>query len=252
MIVRLTHHGKDYTIDLADPLDITMTLDPSTSTPKCFYAPDLTVTPVIAGTWIGDIERGSVVNFKNLAINPHGNGTHTECVGHILAGDYTMDRALTQKHYIAHLISVVPTPITQDLVISLESIRHKIADLSPAHAIVIRTLPNTIGKITTDYSGQNPPYIEARAIEFLVQKGYQHLLVDLPSVDREEDGGALAAHKAWWAVDQDHFDPYRTITELLYVDDAISDGLYLCQISPIKLKSDAAPSTVILYKMKED
>lgn len=35
-------------------------------------------------------------------------------------------------------------------------------------------------------------------MEFIVQKGFKHILVDFPSVDREEDEGRLLAHRAFW------------------------------------------------------
>ena len=31
----------------------------------------------------GSVAEGGSVNFRNIAFNPHGNGTHTECLGHI-------------------------------------------------------------------------------------------------------------------------------------------------------------------------
>jgi hypothetical protein len=35
---------------------------------------------------------------------------------------------------------------------------------------------------------------------FLHESGIQHLLIDLPSVDKEKDEGKLLAHKAFWNV----------------------------------------------------
>ena len=50
-----------------------------------------------------------------------------------------------------------------------------------------------------------------------------HLLLDLPSVDREEDDGVLAAHHAFWDFPRTT-DLQRTITELLFVPDEVRDG----------------------------
>jgi kynurenine formamidase len=35
---------------------------------------------------------------------------------------------------------------------------------------------------------------------FLHESGIKHLLIDLPSVDKEKDEGKLLAHKAFWNV----------------------------------------------------
>jgi hypothetical protein len=39
---------------------------------------------VVDGDFIGKgLLQGSSTNFNNIYFNPHGHGTHTECVGHI-------------------------------------------------------------------------------------------------------------------------------------------------------------------------
>ena len=65
-------------------------------------------------------------------------------------------------------------------------------------SLVIRTLPNTTDKQARNYSGTNPPYLHHEAVEYMVECGIDHLLLDLPSVDREVDEGKLLAHRAFW------------------------------------------------------
>jgi hypothetical protein len=77
----------------------------------------------------------------------------------------------------------------------------------------------------------------------------QHLLLDLPSVDREEDGGALAAHKAFWKYPEDPRTK-ATITELIYVDNVVPDGLYLLQIQIAAMELDASPSRPFIYPLR--
>ena len=64
-------------------IDISIPLVKDAVGPNCFYAPLFDASPVVAGDFIGDTSKGGSVNFFNVKINPHGNGTHTECVGHI-------------------------------------------------------------------------------------------------------------------------------------------------------------------------
>ena len=99
-----------------------------------------------------------------------------------------------------------------------------------------------------DYSGTNPPYFSTESIHWLNACGIKHIITDLPSIDREEDGGALAGHRAFWGY-PDFPDLSKTITEMVYVPDSVEDGLYFCNIQIVSIESDASPSKVMLYNM---
>lgn len=241
--------GKPFTADLNHPLDISIPLRFDGRGPNCFYAPLAESSPVVMGDFVGSTAEGGVVNFKNIRLNPHGNGTHTECVGHISREPYYLSNCLEKYHHSARLLSIYPRKIDDgDRVIE----RDQLAEvLRPGEvtAVVIRTLPNDEQKLERSYSGTNPPYLAADAAQLLVDYGVEHLLLDLPSVDREEDGGALSAHKAFWQY------PYATrlgatITELIFVADTIKDGLYLLQHQITSMQLDASPSKPILYHAK--
>jgi len=116
-------------------------------------------------------------------------------------------------------------------------------------ALVIRTLPNDDLKLRMNYSGNNPPYMEHQAISWLVDNGIDHLLIDLPSIDREEDGGHLLAHKAFWEF-PDNIQSHRTISELIYVPNSIKDGDYFLNIQITALQMDASPSKPVLYSIE--
>lgn len=113
-------------------------------------------------------------------------------------------------------------------------------------SLVLRTLPNPESKRHMDHSGTNPPFLEAKAAVWLNVQGVCHLLLDLPSVDREEDGGALQAHKAFWGL-PDQPRPEATITELIYVPEAVADGKYMLNLQMAALENDASPSRPILF-----
>ena len=93
-------------------------------------------------------------------------------------------------------------------------------------ALIIRTIPNSNIKKQTKYDNSNPPYFTQEAIRFIVDLGIEHLLVDLPSVDKENDGGKLVAHHSFWDTNG-AIRTHATITEFIFVDDTISDGNYL-------------------------
>jgi kynurenine formamidase len=63
-------------------------------------------------------------------------------------------------------------------------------------AIVIRTLPTRINYLE-NILHTDPPFLAEGAALFLRESGIQHLLIDLPSVDKEKDEGKLLAHKAF-------------------------------------------------------
>ena len=82
----------------------------------------------------------------------------------------------------------------------------------------------------------------------LVESGVKHLLVDLPSVDREVDGGRLEAHHAFWTV-PDNPRHGCTITELIHVPDSAPDGLYLLNLQVAPMDNDAAISRPVLHPL---
>ena len=82
---------------------------------------------------------------------------------------------------------------------------------------------------------------------YLRECGVEHLLIDLPSVDREEDGGKLLAHKAFWNYPK-NTRLQATITELVYVPSRIEDGFYFLNLQPASFENDAAPCKPVLYK----
>ena len=89
------------------------------------------------------------------------------------------------------------------------------------------------------------------AARFLVDKGVEHLLVDLPSVDKERDGGVLAAHRAFWNFDG-KMRKRATITEFVYVSNKIEDGTYFLNLQVAPFENDASPSRPVLYRNIEE
>lgn len=247
MIAQIEHHGKTFTVNLKQPIDISIPLKNGKENPTAWYVPEVKMEAVVMGDWVGEVKQGGSVNFFNIYFNPHGHGTHTECVGHISSKQHSVNQCVKQFFFSALLISVKPQKKGGDQVITLEAIKEAIQDETP-EAIIIRTLPNVKAKQNRQYSNTNPPYLEKEAALFLRISGIKHLLIDLPSIDREEDGGELAAHHAFWH----HPEESRldcSITELIYVPDAVSDGSYLLNLSFAPFENDASPSRPTLYAL---
>lgn len=243
-------------IDLSLPIDISISLTNNEQNPIAWYQNTPEIEPVTMGDWIGKVSEGkSSTNFNNIFFNPHAHGTHTECLGHITREFYSINQCLKHFFFTAELISVEPKKVNEDLIITKEQIEKALGSDFP-EAIIIRTLPNPETKKQLKYSNTNPPYLDEAAAIFIRECGIQHLLIDLPSVDREYDEGKLLAHKAFWNVKDVHnvnndarF--HCSITEMIYVNDTIPDGSYLLNLQFASFENDASPSKPVLYKIEK-
>ncbi len=245
MIANIEHLGSSYTFDLHKPIDVSMPLSADENAASAWYVPPVSIEPVRTEQFVGDVNEGGSVNFNNIFFNPHGNGTHTECVGHISRNKESVNQSLKTFFFIARLISIEPEERNDDLVISKERVAEVLSD--PCDAVLIRTLPNSNEKLKKQYSNSNPPYLEVDVIDHLLELGVEHLLLDLPSVDREEDQGVLAAHHRFWNYPENP-NLTRTITEFIFVPNSVDDGLYLLNIQLSPFENDAAPSKPVLYQ----
>jgi kynurenine formamidase len=245
---------NNFEIDLSKPIDISIPLTNTDENPIAWYIEKPVIEPVIFGDWIGKVSEGkSSTNFNNIFFNPHGHGTHTECLGHITREFYSINQCLKQFFFFAKLVTVEPQSIGEDLVITKGQISDALNGSKP-EAIIIRTLPNLKEKKSRKYSNTNPPYLSEEAAIFIRESEIQHLLIDLPSVDREHDEGKLVAHKGFWNVTNTEIlnDDARlnaTITEMIYVFDEIEDGDYILNLQIVSFENDASPSKPILYKI---
>jgi len=247
MKTTIQYKDTGYLIDLSEPLDISIPLRGNASNVNAWYLDPPRITPHDMGGKAGLVAEGAAVNFNDIWFNPHVHGTHTECVGHISREVYSVNIQLRRYFHSAVLITLGPEKFRDDLVISARQLENALKGVA-CEAVVIRTLPNTPEKLSRQYSHTNPPYLLEEATRYLAGNGFDHLLIDLPSVDKEQDEGALAAHKAFWNFDG----PLRmhaTITELVYVPNEIADGCYFLDLQTAPFENDATPSRPVLYKV---
>ncbi len=247
MIATVEHNDKTYQIDLSNPLDISIPLRGDSQNVNAWGLEHPQITPHIDGDFIGKVSEGAAVNFNDIRFNPHAHGTHTECVGHITEEFHSINQNLDRFFFLSELISVTPELQNDDWVISKHILELALKDKKPI-ALVIRTMPNDRTKLSRQYSGTNPPYLLEETIQFLVESGVEHLLIDLPSVDKENDGGKLLAHKAFWDFDG-QLRKQATITELIYVSDGIENGPYFLNLQVAPFENDASPSRPVLYNI---
>ncbi len=246
MITTISHNDQSYQIDLSKPLDISILLRASKENVNAWYIQEPKIEPVTDGKWIGKVSEGASTNFNNITFNPHGHGTHTECVGHITPEFHSINDTLKQFFFLAEVITISPEKKGSDRVITADQIKSTIRS-KDVKALIIRTLPNKENKLNRQYSNTNWPYFTEDAATYIREISIEHLLIDLPSVDKEKDEGKLLAHKAFWNYPKaTRFQ--ATITEMIYVDNEIEDGTYLLNLQIASFQNDATPSKPILYK----
>lgn len=255
MKAKIQHNGQNFTVDFTQPLDISLPLSNTLENPIAWYQEIPEINPVKMGEWIGKVSEGnSSTNFNNIFFNPHAHGTHTECLGHITTDFYNVNEALKTFFFTAELVTVTPELIGKEAVITRKQIEFALKNIKP-EAIIIRTLPNKADKKSINYSNTNPPYLLEEAAIFIREMGIKHLLIDLPSVDKEYDEGKLLAHKAFWNVKNVlnlNTDARMncTITELIFVENRIEDGSYFLNLQIASFVNDASPSKPVLYKIE--
>jgi kynurenine formamidase len=213
------------------------------------------------------VVRGASCNCESITLIPHCNGTHTECAGHLTQEPLYAQHIVPRGLLTALLISVRPVPSDQtpegsdpppdagDSVVTRAALQAGWPVELPfkPRALVIRTIPNEPAKRTRDYTDITPPYLTREAAQYVVERGIEHLVVDLPSIDRAHDEGRLTAHRLFFGLPAGETALARaarskcTITELAYAADEAADGPYLLEVQVPAINGDAVPSRPLLY-----
>ncbi|WMS89156.1 cyclase family protein [Pleionea litopenaei] len=270
MKMRLSVEGHDYRVDMSAAINIAIPLSFDQAQPNHFGAEYASAEVLQDGEFIGDTTLGGSCNVRRLHITPHCNGTHTESVSHIVNQPIAVGQ-LAQSLLPATLITVIPSlakdtfdsythALTDnDKVISKSALVTELSSIdSPwVEALIVRTLPNEEVKKTLTYNNDNqPPFFTHDAIDYLIEKGVKHLIVDFPSIDKMYDHGLLSNHRRFWNVAigihaiTEHTRIDQTITELAFIANDVNDGHYLLSLNIAPFETDAAPSRPVLYPME--
>lgn len=168
MIVRLKNNNF---INLSEPIDISIPIHNKENPVLAWYCDPIEISPVMTDRFVGDVNKGGAVNFRNIFINPHAHGTHTECLGHISKDWVSINQCLKEFHFMAKLISIQPQNWSnpdydqEDRIINRSDLSNKLDQLDAGvKALVIRTLPNSKDKLAQNYSNTNPIYFSKEAI----------------------------------------------------------------------------------------
>ena len=155
MKIQLTFDRKQYSADLSRPMDISIPVRSGAHNPNCYFSDEVKFEVIRSGDFVGSVREGGAVNHRKVHITPHGNGTHTECFGHIVDHpEGTINQSLQEFHFMAQLMTLTPRKISNgDQLIHFDDVMRLWQ--KKTDAIVIRTTPNEPDKLTRNYSGTN-------------------------------------------------------------------------------------------------
>jgi arylformamidase len=239
--------------------------------PHWFNTPPAHSAPVGLPGFSGAVATGASCNCQTLRLTPHCDGTHTECAGHLTRGALHVMDVAPRELLPALLVSVLPettaqcgessepAPGSNAHLISrraLDAAWPAAGPFAPL-ALIVRTLPNDPRKTHRNYRREPAAFLSREAAEFIVARGIEHLVLDVPSADRSDDGGRLCAHRIFFGLPagstalREVRRPQATITELAYADDAVPDGHCLLMLQLPALRGDAVPSRPLLYRLQQ-
>jgi kynurenine formamidase len=268
--MRFEAGGQRYRVDFAKPISIAIPLDFSGPQPACFGAPRAVSRPLRAGAFTGDTRAGGSCNCELLTLAPHCNGTHTECVGHVTDERVAVSERLPGGVQLAVVVTVAtalaadvpedsdPSPAAGDRLVTASALDDALGrHVGPRpSALVVRT---SVEAPHRAYEGPSPaPYLSRQAAAWLVERGIETLVLDLPSADRAADGGRLTAHRIFFGLPPASRDaaaarrPRATITELAWIPPGVADGWYLLDLQIPAFLADAAPSRPLLYPVRPE
>ena len=263
--------GHDYHVQVNNYHDISIPLKFNGEQPNMYDIDHAVSQAYQKDGFVGDTRKGGGCNFEEISMIPHCNGTHTECIGHITHKRYSIQEQLVDSFIPATLISVEPVkafdheegymPVknSEDTFITRKQLKKALESSEEGFqkAVLIRTLPNDQSKKKRRYSIEKPAFFSIEAMAFLSEIGVDHLLVDLPSIDRSSDEGKLSAHHVFWNMEFESHETgaaskvHKTITEMIYVPDEIKDGNYLLNLQIAPFMSDASPSRPLIYPLQK-
>lgn len=269
MNARLQVAGGEIPVDLSRPFDLSVELDFQGEQVRHFGAPRAGSQPYSVPGFSGSVARGASCNCESITLIPHCNGTHTEGAGHLTVAPLHAHRLVPRGLLPALLLSAKPVPSGRtsesadprpqpdDRLVTRDALQAAWPAQPPfaPRAVIIRTLPNEPAKRARDYTDMTPPYLTREAAQYLVERGIEHLVVDLPSIDRAHDEGRLTAHRLFFGLPPGDSALTRakrsqcTVTELAYIPDEAADGAYFLQLQVPAINGDAVPSRPLLYRL---
>ncbi len=254
--------------DFSRAVCLSRELDFTPGSLSVYGAPQALSEPLSVGNFTGSVHSGASCNCHRVSLTPHCNGTHTEGVAHLTADGAPPSRWVPIEPLRAILLTVPiervqsgaalkesssPAPQVGDELVTRNA-------LCSAWTQSLRKAPLVLLLRTTGGRNglENPPYLTAEAASEVVARGIEHLLVELPSVDRTDDQGKLTAHRIFFGLPaearsaQQATRAHCSITELAQIPNQIPDGPCAVQLQLAPWTGDAVPSRPLWLPAEQD
>lgn len=246
--------GGALAVDFSAATSLALALDFTRPHPRHFGAPAATAEPFRVGDFEGAVARGASCNCQRVTLIPHCNGTHTESAAHLTIEQQALHEWLPIAPLPALLLTIAPTdaagsgedslpaPKAGDRLITRDGLlaAWAVHGNAPARALLLRT--------GTSWQDPAPPFLSRQLMAELVARGVEHLVTDLPSVDRLQDEGRLTAHRVFFGLPAgstrlaEAVRPHASITELAHFPASLRDGPCALQLQIPAWSGDAVPS----------
>lgn len=248
------------------PVSLARTLRFDGLDPRHFGAPPPAAPPLRLAGFSGAVGTGASCNCRMLTLVPHCHGTHTESVAHLTHEPLDACSVAPLAPMPAWLVSIDPTPAHDtpddslppprpgDRLLTRAAIEagwpHRV-DFTP-RALILRSGD----ALAAPEHDAVAPYLSRQAMQLIVERGIEHLVVELPSIDRGEDEGVLCAHRLFFGLppgSQRLADAARaqcTITEYATVPRELADGPCFLQLALPRLAGDAVPSQPLYFPLR--
>ena len=247
-------------------VSLALTLDFARDHPRHFGAPAARSAALEIGGFNGSVARGASCNCQSIMLVPHCNGTHTESVSHLTVQSLALQNVVPAGPITALLLTVPPqlhtgtnetsspAPRGDDRLITLKALESACGaggrwrSAPSPRALLLRT--------GTHWKDNAPPYLSAELARALVARGIEHLVTDLPSVDRLQDEGLLTTHRIFFGLPAGSTDiaaatrAQCTITELATFPATLDDGPCAVQLQIPAFSGDAVPSRPLYVPYK--
>ncbi len=249
---------------LASPVSLAATIAFDGTGARWFDTAPAHSWPHRVGDFSGSVFTGASCNCRTVEITPHGAGTHTESVGHLTADEH-------------HVIGVLPPGLLPSLLLRVNTAAvaatRESSDYPPQTHDLLITAASVIAAwperlpfapsalvLATPARQPTPAYLTRECAHELVSRGIRHLVVDLPSLDRCADNGALTAHRIFFGlpsrgtqstlpISRDALRGDCTVTELASIPETLAAGPGFLQIQAPAWNGDAIPSRPLWFAL---
>ena len=256
-------------VDLGSATSLARRIGFDGTDPRHFGAAAPRRWPLSLPGFSGEVRSGASCNCATLELTPHCNGTHTESVAHLVVDPQDVCELAPLGPLPALLLSLAteradradedsdPAPRPGDRLLTRAALRAAWPATLPfaPRALLLRAVPPALDAGPPPHDAE-PPFLSRQLARELVERGIEHLVVELPSIDRGHDQGRLCAHRVFFGLPPgstrlaEARRPQCTVTEFAAIPPSLPDGPCALQLALPRIAGDAVPSQPLHVRLE--